>query len=608
MSKTVHTWEPVEITLEASGSYRNPYTDVEVWVQLDGPGFSRRVWGFWDGGTTFRVRVVATEAGRWQWRSGANVVDPGLVDIEGQFTAVAWGDDEKRANSNRRGFIRQSTNGHGLVYADGTPFFLVGDTWWAAGTWRYPFKGTVPAADYEPGSGIGFEEAVQFRKRQGFNSISLIAAFPNWHADGHPPTLRDTRPYSEYGGTPIRHAWEKNGTGTAKDMHDEDGNRPFLFPGKSESYTDVCADYDRLEPAYFRNLDRKIRYLSDNGFVPFFETVRRDHGPTWKACYDWETSFPRYVNYLAARYGCWNLVFSGAHVDWIHQDFSLQPDDWSHILNVWYERYGPLPFGQPTTILTPCASDHDFGHGMSVPWLRMHGVGNAIRSHDMHQYVERIYRLKSPVPCINQEPYYPGWEGCAEHGSLERSTSRGSELENYYARAMMYGSVLSGALAGHVYGTGAYGGDTTGEPEGQYPHIWEALRYESGAQMGHLHAFMLSEVERYQELTPSNHLVDPNRSPAGRQDNLDGWAYAASTHDKSLIMGYFERYCRPARLVGIPAGGRYLFTWFDPRNGLWHKEIEMHIDDSGMLALPSFPDGGGETNERDWAWKMVAVA
>ncbi len=606
MQNSVHTWEPVEIVLEAAGSYHNPYTEVEVWVQLEGPELSRRVWGFWDGGATFRVRVVATSAGRWRWRSGASVDDPGLVGVEGEFTAVAWSEEQKRANPNRRGFVRRSSNGHGLVYADGTPFFLVGDTWWAAGTWRYPFKGLTPPSDYEPAPGIGFEEAVGYRKRQGFNSISLIAAFPNWHDDGYPPTVRDTRSYSAYGGTPLRHAWEKNGTDTAKDMHDEDGNRPFGFPGRSESYRDVCADYDRIEPAYFRSLDRKMRYLSDSGFVPFFETVRRDHGPTWSTYYDWEASFPRYVNYLAARYGCWNLLFSGAHVDWIYQDFSLQPRDWGHILNVWYERYGPLPFGQPTTILTPCASDHDFGHGKSVPWLTMHGVGNAIRSHDMHQYVERIYRLESPLPCINQEPYYPGWRGCAEHGSLERTTASGSELENYYARAMMYGSVLSGALAGHVYGTGAYGGDTTGEPDGHYPHIWEALRYESGAQMGHLRTFMLSEGERYQHLVPSHDLLNPRRGPAGKADNLDGWAYAAALVDRSLLCGYFERHCRAAHLGELPAGSRYIFRWFDPRTGQWKDEHVLRVDDGGRAALPPFPDGGG-TNERDWAWKAIAI-
>ena len=33
--------------------------------------------------------------------------------------------------------IRPSDNGHAFEYADGTPFFLLGDTWWATPTFRF---------------------------------------------------------------------------------------------------------------------------------------------------------------------------------------------------------------------------------------------------------------------------------------------------------------------------------------------------------------------------------------------------------------------------------------------------------------------------------------
>ena len=43
-----------------------------------------------------------------------------------------------------------------------------------------------------PASGISFEEAVGYRKRQGFNSVSFIAAFPNWAADSHGATFANS--------------------------------------------------------------------------------------------------------------------------------------------------------------------------------------------------------------------------------------------------------------------------------------------------------------------------------------------------------------------------------------------------------------------------------
>ena len=37
---------------------------------------------------------------------------------------------------------------------------------------------------------------------------------------------------------------------TFKDMHDDEGIMPFMFPGKCAGITDACANYDSLNPAY----------------------------------------------------------------------------------------------------------------------------------------------------------------------------------------------------------------------------------------------------------------------------------------------------------------------------------------------------------------------
>ena len=81
----VHVWEKQELTLTAVRTYANPYTEVVVWVELTGPNFNKRVYGFWDGGQTFRVRVVATAPGTWKWRSGSTPADTGLSGKTGAF-------------------------------------------------------------------------------------------------------------------------------------------------------------------------------------------------------------------------------------------------------------------------------------------------------------------------------------------------------------------------------------------------------------------------------------------------------------------------------------------------------------------------------------------
>ena len=47
-AKPVHVWEKQEITLQAKNSYGNPYVDVVAWVDLKGPKFQKRVYGFWE--------------------------------------------------------------------------------------------------------------------------------------------------------------------------------------------------------------------------------------------------------------------------------------------------------------------------------------------------------------------------------------------------------------------------------------------------------------------------------------------------------------------------------------------------------------------------------
>ena len=589
-----------EITFSAVADYANPYADVVVWVTLEGPGFSKRVYGFWDGGRSFKVRVAATAPGEWHWASGSNQPDDaGLNDKRGAFLALAWSEDEKRVNPNRRGILRPTANGHALEYADGTPFFLLGDTWLAASTWRLPFKGIRPSPDYLPGPGISFEEAIAFRQRQGFNSISFIAAFPNWAADQRAATFADKN------GVFLRNAWEKfghwsdDGRPTAKDMADEQGRRPFAVFADREG----LADLDRLDPAYFRSLDRKLRFLAEQGFVAMLEPVRRDTGPAWKAYFDFEASYGRFVQYLVSRYGAFNIIFSGIHLDWIPKDYSLSADEWNAALTRQREVYGPLPYGQPTTALIDNSTYRAFGHGERCPWLTMHSVGNKPRNHGIYPALEQIFRLDPPYPVANLEPYYTGWDHEINRPGGE-TPPVDSERDNYFARAQMYGSVLSGGLAGHVHGTGAYDLTSTGEPAGWRPYIWDALRFASGGQMRHLASFVLSEGERYQQLLLASDDLRPRKAEDAREDGLDGWGFMMRTAEKDLALLYFEKMAPRGTVAGLRPASRYRWTWFDPRQGRWLQMVQVTSDAAGVLAVPRHPTGA-QSARFDWAAKLV---
>ncbi len=599
----VHVWECQEITLSSAREYANPYTEVVCWIDLEGPGLAKRVYGFWDGGSTFKIRFVATVPGDWRWKTASNQPgDSGLNGGTGGVRAVAWTDEEKQANPNRRGFLRACAEGHTLQYADGTPFFLLGDTWLAGSTWRLPYRGVRASADYTPGPGISFEEAVAWRKRQGFNSISLIAAFPNWAADHRGATFKNSD------GVFLRNAWEKFGswapgaaittddgaTTTAKDMHDEAGHRPFAVFADREG----LADFDRIEPAYFRSLDRKMRHFADEGFAPFLEPVRRDHGPSWKAYFDFNASYARFVQYLIARYGAYNLIVSGIHLDWIPADYSLTEHEWNDALKFHLRAYGPPPFGQPVTALIDSSTYKRFGHGADCPWLTMHTVGNNPRNHAIYASIEELFQLEPAFPAANLEPYYTGWNHSINRPGGE-TPAAGSARDCYFARAQMYGSVLSGGLAGHVHGTAAYDVTSTGEPEGWRPFIWEALGYESGAQMRHLRAFVLSEGLRYRELAPASAVLQPRVAPGSLTDGLDGWSFLLRTAAADFALVYFETKAAPARIAGFVPTTEYSWIWFNPRTGEWSVPIVLRADAAGEVGTPAFP------TPEDWAAKVL---
>jgi hypothetical protein len=593
----VHVFEIKEIQLEANNDYKNPYKEVECWVELSGPDFKKKIYGFWNGEKEFVFRLVATSSGLWSWKSFSNVNDKGLNGKEGSFEAIEWNENEISKNPNRRGFVKSTKNGRALEYADGTPFFMLGDTWWAASTWRFPLKGIVPDDNYVPAEGISFEEAVHYRKKQGYNTIAMIAAYPNWKVDDYPAQ------YINSDSVGVRQAWEKNGQNTAKDMHDEKGNMPFFQWAKS----DIIANFDSINPEYFKSLDKKMEYLSDNGFVVFLETVRRDHGPTWKKYFDWPESFSRYVQYIIARYGAYNIIFSGIHLDWINENFSLTADEFNAALTHHYNNYGSLPYKQPHTILIDGSTYEQFGHVEKAPWLTMHSVGNVPRNHGFYPMIEEIFSLNPPYPAANLEPYYPGWDNPFHNMVAGERPEPNSERDHYFGRAQMYGSVLSGGLAGHIYGTGAYCGNTTGEPknEGDRPYIWEGLNYVSGSQLPYLAKFLLSEGKAYQNCNPKREFLNPYKTAISQDDGLDGWSFMLLSENNELAFIYFENEAEtPFVVSGLIPDKTYSLNWFDPIEGKWlDSTTVVKADSNGRIFIDKFPTDETIPN-RDWCLKV----
>jgi hypothetical protein len=606
-AEPLRIWEKVEIELTSTVEYKNPYTDVEVWIQLSGPDFNKKIWGFWDGGNTFKVRLAATAPGEWSWRSYANVDDPGLANHSGKFTAVDWTEDELLKNPNRRGFIRTNPEApHAFIYADGTPFYLLADTWWAAMTWRYPFKNgkDIPENYIPKEENWCFEGGIQWLKRHGYNSVALIASFPNWKIDEGGRVVQDDN------GIYLRkaEAWGKGPLGEkVKDMPDEEGNMPFFFPGKCTGKTEMCANYDSLNPAYWRSMDKKMEYLWSNGFVPYIETVRRDQLPPWIHYHDFNASFARYLNYIKARYGSYNFIFSLVHWDWRQPGASI--DDLKGAFSYYHLKYGTMPFGQPVTAMIVRSSLTYLGHIDVAPYLTCHSGGNSNRGHGILTDIEEFYNAEPHVPGFNNEPYYPlhdvPWNRAGGEDIVPNS-----ERDNYFGRTHIYSNFFSGALGGHVFGTGAFGGCSVGEEPyvgdpAPWPKIWEALTIDALKQGLYFKKFIDAQGKTYQNMVVAyNDLSQPRND----SDVLDEWSYMLKSPDNNTILLYFEKLATQQTIANLPANKTYVAQWYNPRTGEWTTmgNGSVQTDKEGKLKLPNYPSGT-PTASNDWAAQLAGI-
>jgi hypothetical protein len=579
---SIHVWEKVELRLTAARDYDNPYVEVTVWVDLDGPGFSKRVQGFWDGGRDFIVRVLATAPGTWRWRSASTPADEGLSGKSGSFEAIGWTAAELEDNPNRRGMIVASADGRGLEYADGTPFFLIGDTWWSVPSFRFPLTEHDEPKPLGPGATLN--DYAHFRKGQGYNCVGLIAAQPAWANDGKPPIIQMDD------GTYVRAAWRQPGTDSAKDMHNE-GGRPFAFPGKVPGFEDVFPDMDRINPAYFRVLDRKIDYLNGLGFVPFIEASRRDAGQAWQKFHDWPESYARYVQYVFARYQANITILSPIHYDYYAQ--TIGAAEYNEPIDLVLARYGNPPFGTLLSANPNPSTLVNFGPGS---WVDLHQSGN-VREHYTYWYLTEIFETEKK-PAINGEPYYAGLHQLGTPYPLRVPPD--SDADRYYVRSGLYGSFLSGGLAGFIYGAeGIWNAEV--EPEALYP-MWDSFKWRSGAEVQHLRTFAQVKGLRYRTLEPKSELVMPNKT--GPDFSYYGWAYCARTPERDLFLLYFENEAPlEAQLRGVRVGDVYRPRFFDPREGVWLEPGEpLTVPPSSVLTLQPRPDA------RDWGLMLELVS
>ena len=165
---SVQQWQAVEITLTSSKTYTDPFQDVDVTATFTGPDniiITRPA--FWDGDLAWKVRFAPTQTGLWTMATIAtDATNSGLHNISRTVQCDAYSGN---LDIYKHGFLKASSNGRYLTYADGTPFFYLGDTHWFLAHERFDTSNV-------PGVASQFKYVVDKRVDQGFTVYQFGAA------------------------------------------------------------------------------------------------------------------------------------------------------------------------------------------------------------------------------------------------------------------------------------------------------------------------------------------------------------------------------------------------------------------------------------------------
>jgi hypothetical protein len=130
----------VEFTFESATTYQDPFSEVTLDVVLtDTAGVKRRVPAFWAGGAIWRVRYASPVTGTHRFQTEcSDTRNAGLHGVRGEVTMTTYTGDNPLF---RHGPVRVADDLRHFAYADGAPFFWLGDTWWMGLTCRGSVSG-----------------------------------------------------------------------------------------------------------------------------------------------------------------------------------------------------------------------------------------------------------------------------------------------------------------------------------------------------------------------------------------------------------------------------------------------------------------------------------
>ena len=546
------TWVANELVLNAQAKYKKPLLDCDLTLVLTNGTDTYRVPGFWDGDNVWRVRFVCPAAGTWTYETEcSNTADAGLNGVKGTIECTAY---TGKLAIYQHGFVKTDKDKRCFTYADGTPFFYLGDTHWNFGA--------------EPTDLV--TKMAQQRQKQGFTVIQTEPLGTTFTlSDGISLSKSDFKGFAAF--DELFQIVADRGLVNA--------NAEFFFPSYMELFIGASGGYD---------MNKLMGTLERDGKTYQFYDLADKTKECLKAI----------SRYWVARYGAYPVFWTlGQEVDsdnfWSpsnHKDWSSVNNPYKYVADYVSEADAyqqPLTAHMIHTRLMN-SSKSVFRDVASHSWWAVQWSQNYNVAFDPTELID-FYNLGQGKPIVLYESKY-----CY------------LETKNFGARVQGWAAFLSGMcgygwggqdtwdyLATYIEDSGSGDGVDHITPKEKQDATYEgSLEFPSTYQVGYMRAFFETIVDDWYDLVPRwNDDKYLTREPSVL-------ALCASTEDMEKIVCYFYQThntdlllypnaitskvaWRTGTLGKLTPNAAYGYVWFDPVNGKTTGNGEFTADGEG---------------------------
>jgi hypothetical protein len=518
-------YEVLEWNYTSQTIYADPFNQVELDViAIHENGTTWKLPAYWAGGNEWRVRFAPPLPGLFHLETACSDEDNlGLHGLTASLHAHAYtGKHPLFAH----GALRVAENRRTFSYADGTPFFWLGDTWWMGLSKRLRWP-------------EDFQQLTADRTAKGFSVIQIVAGlYPDV------PDAFDPRCENEAG-----FAWESQ-----------------------------CA---RIHPAYFDMADLRIRWLVLQGLMP---CILGSWG--YYLMQFGLNKLKQHWRYLIARWAAypvlWCIAGEGAMPYYLSETkeadaqqqrvgltelgkFIRQYDPYQRLITI-----HPTQIGRDQ-VVEDAVLDFDMlqtGHG------GYRDVSNTVTK------VRLEYQRKPTMPVVVGETNYEGIIH-ATQDEVQRLSFWAAMLSG--AAGYTYGAngIWQVNRADQPFGPSPHGG-TWGNTN------WEEASQLPGAeQLGK--ARRLLERYPWQQFAPHPEWIEPSATPEDVDAPFSA-GIPGKVRIFYFYMPVFPWSARPIRVLSLEKEIRYRAFYWDPRTACEYDLGSVEPDSDGSWRVPVQPE------------------